>query len=947
MNPDLAALEAIVPPEFRPGLSLLLSRCADRSFVVSGFRSLAASRPAEFQQILYTPFGMQALVTVFSTSRFLSREIEERPDWLLEILSSGALHRISLREELDAALAQWLAGVEGVPEPVRLAAFRRKQILRIMLRDTLGFGALAEIMEELSLLAECLLDEACRRLRRALSLRHGPPPPDPAVPWAFSILAAGKLGGRELNYSSDIDLIFLHTGDGQTAGPEPLTAAEFFRRLALDITRLLGQMTPEGLIYRIDLRLRPEGRHGEVCPSLDSARRYYESRARDWELQMLIKARPAAGDPGPATALLESLQQRIYSTSLDFRAIDQMAETRDRLDRKLLARRHAAGVDVKLAPGGIRDIEFLAQCLQRLHGGRELWLRNASTLQALMRLRDKDLLSGAECARLVAAYQFLRTLEHRLQLEEDRQTHWLPASPEALERAARRMPADLLGGDPSADRLRERLESHLDAVRSIYDRILSAHQPAAPAVTLVPMPALSPDESAGSRSEPPRDSNLLRFLDQRCPRFAAAVRRAPLGISAAAFDHFLERLLTQGGALAALDEDPAMASRLLDLAAHSPYFADQLARRPELLGALSRPDEPVPLEESFSRISDASALRRHFQAEMFRIQAESVCHQRPVFETLGEVSCLADAAIAAAARIAASAAGSPDCRLMVVALGRLGMLEFDLGSDADLVFILPDEHAPELPQWTRVAESIIAVLGSYTSDGVMFSVDTRLGPEGLSGTLVHTETACREYFRSRAEAWEGLAWMKARAVAGPVDRATALLEDLQQIDWRRYGQNARSREELRAMRLRLEKELGAEQPLKAGPGGWYDMDFALTWLRLRGAGLFFKALNTPARIAVLERMGHLDSAQARFLLDAATFFRALDHALRIASGHAPATLPRSPRQTRLLEALLRRWLPPHLCDQPLEEELLQIQSRTRQFFDALFEKGDRNTIPLF
>lgn len=937
MNPDYAALEPIVPPEFRPGLALLLRRCAGRAFVVDRLRSLQAARPAEFQQILYTPFGMQALVAIFSLSRFLAREIEQHPDWLLEILSSGSLHRVRLREEFDAELEAWLAGAAGVPEPVRLAAFRRKQVLRIMLRDTLGFGALAEITEELSLLAESLLEAACARLRRALALRHGPPPADAPEPWAFSILAAGKLGGRELNYSSDIDLIFLHAGRGSTAGGEPVAAAVFFRRLALDITRLLGQTTPEGLIYRIDLRLRPEGRHGEVCPSLEAARRYYESRARDWELQMLIKARVAAGDAAPGAALLESLQPRIYSTSLDFRAIDQMAETREKLDRKLLARRRAAGIDVKLAPGGIRDIEFLVQCLQRLYGGRELWLRNASTLQALMRLRDKDLLSGAECARLVSAYQFLRTLEHRLQLEEDRQTHWLSADPETLARVAARMPADLLGDEPSARRLRSALEDHLGAVRAIYDRILSARQPeAAPkpvSGAQAPPPAAAGEEG---RVAPPRESNLLRYLDQRCPRFAAAVRRAPLGVSAATFDHFLERLLAREERLAAVENDPVLASRLLDLVSHSPYCADQLARRPELVDALAAPAAPDRFGEEFLALEDPAALRRHFLYRMFQLQAESVCLQRPVFETLEHLSRLADAAIAASARLAAAQSGMPRCELMIVALGRLGMLEFDLGSDADLVFILPDELAVELPRWTRVAESVIAILASYTSDGVMFSVDTRLGPEGRSAPLVQTEAVYRDYFRARAEAWEGLAWMKARAAGGPVDRATALLEELQQIDWRRYGQNSRSREELRRMRLRLEKETGVEQPLKAGPGGWYDVDFALTWLRLRGAGLFFKALNTPARIAVLEQMGHLDSAQARFLLDAATFFRALDHALRVISGHAPATLPRSPRLTRLLSALLGRWLPPHLCDQPIEEELLQIRARTREFFDALF-----------
>lgn len=934
MAPDLTALEAIVPPEFRPGLALLLGRAADRAFTIDRIRSLHAARPAEFQQILYAPFGMQALVAIFSASRFLAAEVEQHPDWLLELLASGSLHRTWIREEFDAALEAWLAGTEEVPPPVQLAAFRRKQILRIMLRDTLGFGGLAEITEELSLLAESILDAAFARIRRALVRRYGPPPE--GARWEMSILAAGKLGGRELNYSSDIDLIFLHSGAGETQGPEPVSAAEFFRRLSLEITGLLGQATPEGLIYRIDLRLRPEGRHGALCPPLEAARRYYETRARDWELQMLIKVRPAAGDPGPGQALLDALQPRIYSTSLDFSAIDRMAETREKIDRKLLGWRRAAGIDVKLAPGGIRDIEFLVQCLQRLYGGRELWLRNASTLQALMRLRDKDLLSGAECSALASAYQFLRTLEHRLQLEEDRQTHWLAADPQTLARVARRMPADLVGEDPSAEALWQRLESHLAAVRLIYDRIVSAHQAAPPPTA----PAAAPAAPAGDRTPQWRDSNLLRYLDQRYPVFAAAVRRSPPAASAAAFDHFLERLLADEGRLARLEQDATLRSRLLDLVAHSPYFAEQLARQPELadeLGELSGEGGAGEHgEEQFAALADAGAVRRHFRRKMFRLQAESVCLQRPVFETLERVSRLADAAVAACARIAAAAAGFARCELMVVALGRLGMMEFDLGSDADLVFILPDELAAELPRWTRAAESLIALLASYTSDGAIFSVDTRLSPEGRSGPLVHTEAACREYFRARAEAWEGLAWMKARAVAGPAGRATAFLEELQQIDWRRYGQNARSRGELRQMRLRLERELGAEQPLKAGPGGWYDIDFALTWLRLRGAGLFFRVLNTPARIAVLEQMGHLDSAQARFLLDAATFYRSLDHALRVISGHAPSAVPRSPAQRRLIEALIRRWAPPHLCDQPFEEELAQIRARTREFFDELF-----------
>ncbi len=466
------------------------------------------------------------------------------------------------------------------------------------------------------------------------------------------------------------------------------------------------------------------------------------------------------------------------------------------------------------------------------------------------------------------------------------------------------MPADLVGEPPSGQRLWQQLHAHLTAVRALYERIVVAHQ--AP---------LLPRRSRRRRPlwrivlAAPRDSNLLRYLDQRTPRFAATVRRAAFGASAAAFEHFLERLIGDEDRLMELENSPGLASLsawIWPLPAL--HFAEQLARQPELLGELAALGRQEAREARFAEelgaLPDTAAIRRHFRRRMFLLQAESVCLQWPVFHTLEKVSLLADAAVAACARLAAAAAGFDCCHLMIVALGRLGMMEFDLGSDADLVFILPDELAPELPRWTRVAESIVAMLASYTSDGMLFSVDTRLTPEGRSGTLVQTEAACRDYFRARAEAWEGLAWMKH---APWRDRWSGPRRCSRNSSRSTGAVTARARapaRELREMRLRLERELGAAEPLKAGPGGWYDIDFALTWLRLRGAGLFFRVLNTPARIAVLEQMGHLDSAQARFLLDAATFYRALDHALRVMTGQAPPALPRSPRQTQTLQSLL-------------------------------------------
>jgi glutamate-ammonia-ligase adenylyltransferase len=290
------------------------------------------------------------------------------------------------------------------------------------------------------------------------------------------VIALGKLGGQELNYSSDIDLMFVYSANGETTGPDSITNKEFFKKVANQYTELLSTYTTDGLCYRVDLRLRPDGRLGEVCISLEGAERYYQERARDWEKQMLIKARVCAGDWQLGRELLDFVEPLIYSSSLDFRAVEAISEARERISEKLAAKRAHAGLDIKLAPGGIRDIEFLVQCLQRLHGGREPWVRHGGTLFALSRLHDKDLLSASEYARLASAYQFLRHLEHRLQFYDDRQTHTLPTNPEELEVIARKMPPES-GAEFAAESLEVRLEEHLTNVRELYGRVIQAQKP--------------------------------------------------------------------------------------------------------------------------------------------------------------------------------------------------------------------------------------------------------------------------------------------------------------------------------------------------------------------------------------------------------------------------------------------------------------------------------------
>jgi glutamate-ammonia-ligase adenylyltransferase len=948
----LSAVAHAIPPDLQQGLEILLSQSADAQAAVLRLERFCESSPAEFQQIAWTPFGLQGLIAVFSSSEFLSEEVLQHPGWLISILGSGCLHRVRSVTEMEADLAAWIdeGSSGGSLSAIKLASFRRRQILRILVRDVLGFAALPEVTEELSNLADAIIDTAYRAVRTELENKLGIPRLVDGSVCGFSVLALGKLGGRELNYSSDIDLMFLYSGPGDTDSLTPLTNREFFKKLSNRLTELLGTYTPEGMIYRVDLRLRPDGRLGEVATTLDGAEQYYENRARDWELQMLIKARCAAGEPEPARALLEWVQPKIYSTTLDFSAIESMSESRERISDKLATRKRPGGTDVKLARGGIRDIEFLVQCLQRVHGGREAWLRNSSTLLALNRLRDKDLLSDSEYSGLANAYQFLRHLEHRLQFAEDRQTHALPEQPEELALVARRMPSAWLSEQPTPESLLRHLNEHLERVQEVYERVIHAQQPLY--YTQSPLPASSLSVEILAEPEPAA-SNLVRFLDQRAPGFAAAVARARLGRSRAAFEHFLEVVIRRDEWLRALNQDAALSANLLDIFEHSPYFAEQLVRTPDYLEELRsmrvRGASKMALGEMLPLLEDVAEMRRFFLRQMFRTQAESICLQTPVFQTLERTSALADAAIAAVLRHAVtqvidshppvSRTYSPERQIMVVALGRLGMQEFDLGSDADLIFILPDADLPELHFWTRVAERLVSVLGSYTGDGMMFAVDPRLVPNGKGGALVQSESAFREYFSQKAEAWEGIAYMKCRAVAGDIDRATLFLAELQKIDWRRYGQSGRSRRELREMRRRIEREQGESNPLKNAAGGYYDIDFALMYLRLRSAGIFFKVLNTPARIEVIEQMGHLEHAEAQFLSDAATFYRAVDHGLRLITGHTEGDLPQSEWALEMLVRLMKRWVPEHLVDQPLHLELLQIRERTRSIFDRLFESS--------
>ena len=908
---EIASLARALPVDIAERLSVMLAAATAAEEALRYFARLRERQPKSFTKLTQSVVGLRCLIAVFTHSHFLSEEILRHPEWLSRLLEIGALQRpltSSLcREQLERALS---AGPAPASE---FARFRREQMLRIVIRDLIGLAPLAEVTGELSALADAIVGTAYERIYQGLTQEFGCPRSVGGGEAKFVVIALGKLGGEELNYSSDIDLMFLYSDNGDTDGPHSIPNKDFFRRAAQQLSELLSTHTPEGICYRVDLRLRPDGDSGDLCLSLESAFDYYSKRARDWELQMLIKARVAAGDAATGRALLEFVEPRTYATTLDFSAIEQLSATRERINEKLAARR-VETIDVKLQRGGIRDIEFLVQCLQRLHGGAEPWVRHGGTLLALARLHDKHFLSDAEYGHLASAYQFLRALEHRLQIVDDRQTHSLPTDPVAMDLLGARMG----GAAALAQWLRERLQTHAAEVTEIYDRVIHS-------------PAVVAEQRPGSVQA----GNVVRVLDQRAPHLARALARANLQRGYRSFEHFLERISTEPQRLARLDGDAELTRRVLDLFEHSPHFAEDLIRTPDLIDEVAKSAEsldPMP--------GTVVELRRWYRRMMVRIQAASVCLADPVFDTLKRMSELAGEVIRSAYEIAlveVRAVNPPQAKdyhpcnqMSVVALGRLGMLEFDMASDADLVFVLADDDAGEMEFWTRVARRIVDSIMAYTGEGVMFAVDTRLRPYGASGPLVQTEGSFREYFSSSAEAWEGITYMKSRVVAGDARRGEEFLWRLQEIDWQRYGQSGRSRMDLREMRLRIEREHGAAHPLKAGRGGYYDIDFMLMYLRLKTAGVYYKVLNTPERIEVLENMGSLDKNAARFLCEAATFYRALDHAIRVLSGHAESKLPSSEAQVETVKALLKRWTPIPL------DGLEEMRGKTRSAFERMF-----------
>jgi glutamate-ammonia-ligase adenylyltransferase len=438
---------------------------------------LEAVRPVDYKR---NQLLLSRLLTIAAYSPFLAETVLRHPEYIdwLHGETGGRLDSGKTTEQLSEDLARFVTRMIDGDVRTRLARFKRRELLRIYLRDCLAIATLSEVTEELSNLADVILGYALKLAYQEASNRHGAPQARGGrgriEAAEFAIVALGKLGCRELNYASDIDLLFLYAGAGETAGDgrrreSVVSNKEFFTAVAESVVRMIGSNTGEGAVYRIDLRLRPYGRDGDTVWEVERAADYYHNKAHNWERQALIRARAAAGSEAVVARFLGLVRDVVFAADSLPGAFEEVRKAKEKIDRKAATR--TGGFNVKLGRGGIREIEFIAQALQLEYGGREPWVRTAQTLIVIARLAEKGYLTEAERARLSAAYTFLRTVEHRLQMEHGAQTHTLPVSRERLRTVARR--CGYAEADDAATQFTRDLEAHTAAVRAIYNRVFA------------------------------------------------------------------------------------------------------------------------------------------------------------------------------------------------------------------------------------------------------------------------------------------------------------------------------------------------------------------------------------------------------------------------------------------------------------------------------------------
>jgi glutamate-ammonia-ligase adenylyltransferase len=861
-------------------------------------------------------------------SRYARQLVAARPELREEL--ERAKDSGWTREAMQSFLREQGAGDEGALHSA-LRRLRQRVLLRTMARDLSGHAGLDEVCGTMSALAEVAIEASLEFLEPRIEPRSNVRRP------GLIVVGMGKLGGGELNVSSDVDLVFLYPEEGEGGGATD--NLEFYTRLARRLIAALDERTADGFVFRVDMRLRPWGESGALATSFDALEEYFVTQGREWERYAWIKAR-ALGSDGENGALAAIVRPFVYRKYLDYGAFAAMRELHAQI-REEVARRELSH-QIKLGPGGIREIEFIAQVFQLIRGGRDPALQIRPTLKVLALLAQKKLLPDAASLELSEAYVFLRRLEHRLQYLDDAQTHELPEGEEDRPLVARAM------GFESWDAFRAALGAHRARVSSQFEQVFSVEE--IPKHALAPLWTGSEQERfaqlgfrdtagaaarlaavrSGARYAGLPQSSRARF-DALIPRVIeqSAAREDPDAALARCLE-FMETVSRRAAYLALLDEHPAALKRLTQVLGASSWAAEYLNRHPivldELLDArtlFARPDWNAFARELrrqlMARQGDEERqmdwLREAHHAQVFRLLAQDLSGALGVERLADELSDLADVVLQVTLELCWTqlpARHRDEPQFAIIGYGKLGGKELGYASDLDLIFLYEDsdDRSPEI--YARLARRMSHWLTSRTSAGVLFDIDLRLRPEGESGLLVSSIDAFRRYQRESAWTWEHQALTRARFCAGEATVGAEFEEERRAI-LQIERDEAKLRDDVLSMRERLLQGHPNDSglfDLKHDRGGMIDIEFIVQMLVLAHAHGRPELTANDGNIALLKlaaKLGLIPGDSADAVADAYREFRRRQHRLRL-NGAKYARVPAAEVQNHIdaTRALWRR-----------------------------------------
>lgn len=860
-----------------------------------------------------------SLLPAFLGSQFIATSCITHPQLLLDLADSGDLFSGARREHYAEALAQPNIDSETALM-AQLRIFRRREMVRIAWRDLAGWAELDETLRDLSALAETCIDYALEFLYRRACLKYDTPYlAGGPTPQRLVVLGMGKLGAWELNYSSDIDLIFAYAEDGVLSDRKGTSYGEFFIRVARSLVRVLDEVTADGFVFRVDTRLRPFGDSGPLVMSFDGMENYYQTQAREWERYAMIKARQVAGDSNTGPQLLGMLQPFVYRRYLDYGAFEELRSLKYKITQEL--KRKDRLENVKLGPGGIREIEFIGQAFQLIRGGQEKRLRQRGILPVLQALADLGLMPGETVGQLRDAYIFLRRVENHIQQYQDKQTHDLPSDP-----LAQQILAHSLGFGAW-----EAFKAALDAVRIQVHAVFGQVFSTAPAETeehgsLAVWTGQAEEEllltrlyNFGYR----HCSDILALINnfkasapiRRMTAKGAAVldRLMPSLIEAAGktgnAEETLQRLLTLLEAVAGrnvylslLAENPDALQQLIKLSAASPWICAYLARYPvlfdELLDTrtlyepLDRPRLAAELQamldakegEDFEQIM--IALRQFKQINVLRVAAADIMDVIPIMVVSDYLTYIAETLIARVLQLAwrqlAEKHGAPpgknetDCGFAILGFGKLGGLELGYGSDLDLVFLYDcpadvqtggTRPVSAAHFYTRLGQKVMTMLNTTMLSGMLYEVDMRLRPSGNSGLLAPPVSAYADYLLQEAWTWEHQALVRGRFITGDPHLKQAF-EDIRRKVLCLPRDREKLRIEVREMREKMRAALAVKEAgqfdLKQSKGGIADIEFIVQF------GILALAASDAKLVTYSDNVRQIEALQAHGFFDAAT-----------------------------------------------------------------------------